>query len=142
MSDKLFPSGPWIGFYNYQPKNKHRMDLFLTFANGAIHGDGSDDVGRFVLKGQYDLKGCECHWTKTYVGGHDVFYRGFREGEGIWGVWKINDAAHGGFHIWPYGVEKGDALEKDAENERPAKAPRLLPAPRQSALRRPRRPLK
>ena len=36
MSDSLFPSGPWTGFYNYRPGDRHRMDLQLTFANGNI----------------------------------------------------------------------------------------------------------
>jgi hypothetical protein len=76
------------------------MQLHLTFANGVISGDGNDDIGRFFIKGRCDSRG-ECHWTKTYAGAHDVFYRGFREGKGIWGTWEIGNFAHGGFHIWP-----------------------------------------
>ena len=77
------------------------MQLHLTFANGIISGDGNDDLGRFFIKGRFDSSQAECHWTKTYVGAHDVFYRGFREGKGIWGTWEIGNFAHGGFHIWP-----------------------------------------
>jgi len=76
------------------------MRLHLTFANGVISGDGNDDIGRFFIKGRYDSQS-ECHWAKTYVGAHDVFYRGFREGKGIWGTWEIGNFARGGFHIWP-----------------------------------------
>ncbi len=101
MSDELYPSGPWVGFYNYQPGDRHRMQLHLTFANGMISGEGNDDIGRFLIKGRYDSQSAESHWTKTYVGAHDVFYRGFREGKGIWGTWEIGNFAHGGFHIWP-----------------------------------------
>jgi len=100
VSDELYPSGPWVGFYNYQPGERHRMQLHLTFANGVISGDGNDDIGRFFIKGRYESQ-AECHWTKTYVDAHDVFYRGFREGKGIWGTWEIDNFAHGGFHIWP-----------------------------------------
>ena len=79
------------------------MDLDLTFANGLMSGDGRDDIGLFLIKGKYDAQSRECHWTKSYLGGHDVFYRGFREGKGIWGTWEINLFGHGGFHIWPVG---------------------------------------
>lgn len=109
MSDALFPSGPWTGFYNYSPKHKHRMDLALSFAAGKMTGDGNDDIGRFMIRGQYDEKSLECSWIKTYVGAHDVFYRGFREGKGIWGTWEITPYCHGGFHIWPKRVGQGDA---------------------------------
>jgi hypothetical protein len=101
VNEPLFPSGPWTGFYNYFPGERHRMDLALTFANGAMSGDGTDDIGRFLIKGRYDAATRECYWTKAYVGAHDVFYRGFREGKGIWGTWEIAIQCHGGFHIWP-----------------------------------------
>jgi hypothetical protein len=100
MSNDLFPSGPWIGFYNHRPGDRHRSDLQLTFINGSMTGDGVDDVGRFLIRGPYDPRNKECYWTKSYVGAHDVFYRGFREGKGIWGTWEITNFAHGGFHIW------------------------------------------
>ena len=77
------------------------MQLHLTFTNGVISGDGNDDIGRFLIKGRYDCQVSECYWTKTYLGAHDVFYRGFRERKGIWGTWEISNLAHGGFHIWP-----------------------------------------
>src|SRR5438067_5662595 len=93
MSEQNFPSGPWTGFftYNHSP-SKHRMDLTLTFSNGAISGDGADGIGLFIIAGRYDATAGECHWTKTYVGAHDVFYRGFRESKGIWGLWEIRSA--------------------------------------------------
>jgi len=123
MSENLFPSGPWTGFYTYSPGDKHRMDLNLAFAGGAMSGDGSDDLGLFQIRGQYDAESLECHWTKTYPGSHDVYYRGFREGKGIWGTWEINEQSHGGFQIWPKGVGEGDgeraaaALEAPVEEE-------------------------
>ena len=122
MNDDLFPSGPWVGFYNYSSKDKHRMDLNLAFAGGKVTGDGNDDVGRFVIKGQYDPAARECSWTKTYVGGHDVFYRGFREGKGIWGTWEISLFAHGGFHIWPRQLGEADTQGMKAEKGEPADA--------------------
>ena len=113
MSDALFPSGPWVGFYNYGPASgRHRMDLGLTFAKGRVTGDGIDDIGRFLIAGRFDAEARECDWTKTYPGSHDVFYRGFREGKGIWGTWEIGIFSHGGFNIWP---KNTDDLESDKE---------------------------
>src|SRR5262249_53943707 len=85
------------------------MDLQLTFANGNLNGDGGDDIGPFLIRGRYDAKELECRWTKTYLGGHDVYYRGFREGKGIWGTWEIGLHGHGGFHIWPRRAGESDA---------------------------------
>ena len=73
------------------------MDLELTFNQGTLSGTGTDDIGPFLIKGRYDSATTECYWTKTYVGRHDVFYRGFREGKGIWGTWEIAIQHHGGF---------------------------------------------
>ncbi len=109
------------------------MDLQLTFACGAISGEGSDDIGRFVIQGRYDAPNRECHWTKTYVGGHGVFYRGFREGKGIWGLWEIGLQARGGFHIWPRALGEDGGETGSAQQEQPihptvirAPAPRRL----------------
>lgn len=136
MNEDLFPSGPWTGFYNYRPGDRHRMDLHLTFENGAISGEGNDDIGRFLIKGRYEIATRGCHWTKSYVGAHDVFYRGFREGKGIWGTWEISIFGHGGFHIWPRGSGSGE-LEHESERESqpvdavsgPAEIPTQAPVP-------------
>lgn len=122
MSDDLFPSGPWTGFYNYEPGERHRMDLHLSFAGGRMSGDGNDDVGRFTIRGRYDANTRECWWTKAYPGSHDVAYRGFREGKGIWGTWEISIFNHGGFHIWPKQAGTGDAEAAFAPQEEPADA--------------------
>ncbi len=92
------------------------MELHLNFAGGSITGDGMDDVGAFLIKGSYDATLGECHWTKSYIGGHDVSYRGFREGKGIWGVWDIKVLDHGGFRVWPSRSGEGEALSEVAES--------------------------
>lgn len=107
-SDPNFPSGPWTGYF-LQPQlpGKHRMELHLTFHQGEMAGEGRDWVGAFIVKGRYDVATGQCHWTKRYLGKHDVFYEGFNEGKGIWGVWEIPPSqnlgvtSRGGFHIWP-----------------------------------------
>src|SRR5436190_4635431 len=89
-TDPRFPSGPWTGFF-LQPllPGRHLMDLRLTFRHGSMTGDGRDWVGRFTLKGRYSLDDGKCYWTKRYLGKHDVFYRGYNEGKGIWGTWEL-----------------------------------------------------
>ncbi len=95
------------------------MDLHLTFERGKMAGEGNDDIGRFVIRGRYDAAALECYWTKAYIGAHEVFYRGFREGKGIWGVWEIGPIARGGFHIWPRQAGEAEAEETSTEESLP-----------------------
>ena len=117
-----FPSGPWTGFYNYgHSRRKHRMDLVLTFADHRVSGDGSDDIGQFVITGRFDETNGECCWTKAYIAGHHVYYRGFREGKGIWGLSELpNESA--GSHIWPLGQGEGEQDYESAEEPAPVEA--------------------
>lgn len=122
-SDPRFPSGPWTGFF-LQPlvPGRHLMELRLAFHQGTITGDGRDWVGPFVVRGRYGLGDGKCHWTKRYVGKHDVFYQGYNEGRGIWGTWEIpasdiSSHQRGGFHIWPEGMADptGSHLTEEAD---------------------------
>ena len=120
-TDPRFPSGPWTGFFLQRSiPGKHRMELRLTFQMEYMTGEGRDWVGEFLLKGRYSLADGKCYWTKKYLGKHDVFYEGFNEGKGIWGVWQINISGvsvRGGFHIWPEGQgdPTNDALVEEAD---------------------------
>ncbi len=122
MSENLFPSGQWTGFYAYAPQDKHRMDMHLTFARGKVAGEGNDDIGVFMVRGGYDTNTKECYFTKSYPGSHDVFYRGFREGKGIWGKWELDKFSTGGFHIWPRGEGAGDREAQAAAESKPVDA--------------------
>jgi hypothetical protein len=109
-TDPRFPSGPWTGYF-LQPviPGRHLMELSLTFRQGQLSGEGRDWVGQFILRGRYCLEDGKCYWTKRYLAKHDVFYQGFNEGKGIWGVWEIppsglSEGWRGGFHIWPEGM--------------------------------------
>jgi hypothetical protein len=118
-TDPRFPSGPWTGYF-LQPliPGRHLMELRLTFRGGAIAGEGRDWVGPFLVRGRYGVGDGRCHWTKRYLGKHDVFYQGFNEGKGIWGVWEMPDYnQRGGFHIWPEGMADptGSHLAEAAE---------------------------
>src|SRR5438132_836925 len=82
-TDPRFPSGPWTGFFVQKliAPGKHTMELRLQFRGGTMTGEGRDWVGPFLVRGRYDVADGKCHFTKSYVGRHDVFYRGFNEGK-------------------------------------------------------------
>ncbi|MCS7168262.1 MAG: hypothetical protein RMI91_03890 [Gemmatales bacterium] len=108
-TDPRFPSGKWLGFFLQPalPPGRHEMELLLTFRQGQLTGEGRDCVGRFHVRGTYELAGGRCEWIKQYIGRHAVHYRGFNEGKGIWGTWEIIGEvvpSRGGFHIWPEGM--------------------------------------
>jgi hypothetical protein len=125
-----WPAGPWRGYYLYAPGGvRHRQELSLAFRDGVMTGDGVDGVGSFIVRGHYDPLTHEAHWTKSYLGRHTVYYRGFREGKGIWGTWVIHAALHGGFRIWPRGVSEDEELAAEAAAETPVVAKAIVPAP-------------
>src|SRR5262245_37593685 len=90
-TDPRFPSGRWVGFWiqKIMPPGRHPTELFLTFANGILSGEGRDWVGKYTVHGRYDITDGRCHWTKQYLGKHHVYYEGFNEGQGIWGTWTF-----------------------------------------------------
>ena len=89
----------------------------FEFHDHSVTGDGNDDIGRLFVIGRLDYTSGECHWTKTYIGAHDVYYRGFREGKGIWGLWELLNES-GGFHILPVGEQEGEQGQESAEESR------------------------
>ena len=122
-----FSSGPWVGFYTYAGGRRERMDLSLTFREGSVSGAGTDPVGPFIIVGRYTAETNEVHWTKSYLGAHSVYYKGFRDDRGIWGTWEISPGWTGGFHIWPKGQGEGAAQEAEADVEAPIEA--VIPDP-------------
>ena len=104
--DARFPSGPWRGFFiqKHRPPGRHWMDLQLTFRDSLIRGEGRDWVGQFVVTGRYQLEDGKCSWRKKYLGKHEVAYKGYNEGRGIWGTWEIPPLLKDGFQIWPHGM--------------------------------------
>ncbi len=136
-TDPRFPSGPWTGFFLQTIiPGRHQMELRLAFRAGEMTGDGRDRVGRFVIRGRYTLADGRCYWTKRYLGKHDVFYSGFNEGKGIWGLWEIPSDSlpqKGGFHIWPEGMPDPTRLRLEEQADLPApirdtlEVPELVP---------------
>ena len=115
-TDPRFPSGRWGGFFlQKEIPGRHLMELELEFCESIMRGEGRDWVGEFLVRGRYDTDDGQCWWHKRYLGSHDIYYRGYNEGKGIWGNWQMSEAdgglmcLSGGFHIWPEGM--ADASE-------------------------------
>ncbi len=120
-TDDRFPSGPWIGYF-LEPgfAGRFRMELSLEFENGRMIGEGLDYVGSFWIRGRYQTEGGKCVWTKQYIGRHAVYYQGYNEGRGIWGLWDIPRVRTGGFHIWPEGMADPTAKREARSADLPA----------------------
>ena len=114
--DPRFPTGEWEGFYlhGFGMLPRHRMSCVLTFADGKVSGSGLDDVGRFSWSGTYDVSEARCWLHKRYAT-HVVFYDGYVDAHGIWGIWEISKASRGGFKIWPQGLQSSRDEEEQAE---------------------------
>jgi hypothetical protein len=97
-------SGAWRGFYVYAPGGeRHAMQLDLAFGSGSVSGSGSDDIGPFVIRGGFEPEGVRVWWSKQYVGAHDVWYEGVRDGRRqrvVYGSWSLGSSESGGFKIW------------------------------------------
>jgi hypothetical protein len=120
MANELPPSGRWAGYYLYgHGGSRHRMKLTLAFTgNGAIGGDGVDDVAPFVITGQFDMATSVASWTKAYVGMHKVEYSGLYCRRAICGDWTLMSHS-GGFWIWPESETEWEQVADGVEIEEP-----------------------
>src|SRR5579862_4722139 len=131
-TDPRFTSGRWIGFFlDKRLPGKHQMELMLTFMKGALTGVGRDKVGEFSVRGRYQTADGRCHWHKSYLARHDVFYEGYAEDKGIWGKWQLHPKeiyglVTGGFHIWPEGMGDPTRLSLHEEADAPADIKELV----------------
>ncbi len=96
-------SGEWVGFY-LQGDERYPQDMILEFADSIIRGEGSDEVGDFVIEGEFrvgiDGFHATCGWIKTYEGAHSVLYYGEFDGSSLTGEWRIGGWGEG-FTIEP-----------------------------------------
>ena len=66
--------------------------------NGAVKGQGTDDVGEFDINGYY--KGSKIEFNKKYRGGHTVLYKGELHNKNLVnGRWSIGDDINGEFEL-------------------------------------------
>eukprot|EP00049_Salpingoeca_infusionum_P022833 m.9052 g.9052 ORF g.9052 m.9052 type:complete len:780 (-) comp5418_c0_seq1:3012-5351(-) len=80
--------------YYMQSRQQYPMDFdYFSMSNGRIRGQGDDAVGSFTIAGVYNKD--KIDFTKSYIGAHDVRYRGkaVRSADGasmtISGKWSI-----------------------------------------------------
>jgi hypothetical protein len=116
MANELPPSGRWTGYYLYGHCGpRHRMTLTLAFrVNGAIDGEGLDDIAPFLIRGGFDVGTKRAFWTKQYVGMHTVEYSGLYCQRAICGDWAIMGDT-GGFWIWPESEPEWEQAVEDVE---------------------------
>mmetsp|Transcript_15605 Transcript_15605/g.36831 ORF Transcript_15605/g.36831 Transcript_15605/m.36831 type:complete len:538 (+) Transcript_15605:28-1641(+) len=121
-SGSLPPSGAWRGYYTYERINRDVCEFQLHFAsNGAVSGQGVDDVGTYTISGTLGRDGVVAfrkkyaRGSRNHLGlvnedneGHTVAYKGRLIGEflgaGFKGTWAIRNRgtnSDGKFHLWP-----------------------------------------
>jgi hypothetical protein len=99
----MYPSGIWRGFWEQPRYGRQAMqDFRLAFHDGAIEGRGTDLIGRFVFRGEFDTNTGRVRMVKQYLGKHQVLYEGGPDGEGsIAGTWSIDESWTGPFLMQP-----------------------------------------
>ena len=110
--------GAWGNTLHAVVDNNVSLDVanqFLLTTADLFSGARSDLAGRF------DGTNGECYWTQDLHRRHEVYYRGFREGKGIWGLWELPNES-GGFRIWPLGQGVGEQNYESAEEPAPVEA--------------------
>lgn len=88
----MYPSGQWAGFWEQAGWGRQAMSAFeLHFADSRVTGQGTDVVGQFVIRGEYETTEGRVTWVKQYLGKHRVVYEGRPDGEGsILGTWTVD----------------------------------------------------
>ncbi len=106
------------------------MMLVLAFsADGAIHGDGVDDIAPFVITGRFAVATSLASWTKAYVGMHTIEYSGVYCRRAICGDWTLIGHS-GGFWIWPESETEWEEAVEEVGIEEPAVTQPSRGAPR------------
>lgn len=78
----------WNGSYSYQGNVTQMSFTALIVKDGAVLGNGTDEVGDFNIVGHYNLT--KVKFIKKYHGKHTVEYRGLFDGPNkIQGKWSI-----------------------------------------------------
>jgi len=98
------PSGLWNGYFRRSYSTvRHKQTLKLYFNESELIGTGSDDIGRFFIRGSFLDN--EANYIKEYdIGGCMVKYVGFWLRSSFSGMWFIHASCKGFFRLWPCGV--------------------------------------
>ena len=78
----------WTGWFD-QGGQQHEMELDLTVDDNGVFGMGSDSVGTFVIRGDYDPDAGTIQFVKSYHGKHKVNYKGTLEDDIVKGEWDL-----------------------------------------------------
>jgi len=88
----------WKGAF-WQGNQKNVMQLDMQVNKSGVYGNGHDDVGGFIIRG--DVHGSQCNFYKQYYGAHTVLYHGQMNPAhtDIRGNWQILNNCGGKFHL-------------------------------------------
>merc|ERR1712166_818942 len=88
----------WKGAF-WQGNQKNVMQLDMQVNKSGVYGNGHDDVGGFIIRG--DVHGSQCNFYKQYYGAHTVLYHGQLNGahSDMRGNWNIPGNCQGKFHL-------------------------------------------
>ena len=91
----------WKGFFE-QSGNETTMKLKMHVVPEGIFGIGSDEVGSFIVRGDWEAESNLCRFVKQYIGQHQVLYHGILTKHKRWtidGFWAIPGNCDGKFKL-------------------------------------------
>jgi len=90
----------WTGYFVMDgAKTQMKFSNMQIQLDGAVTGNGMDDVGHFGIDGRLE-QNCELSFVKQYIGAHAVNYNGVMNARGIIkGSWEIPESCAGEFKI-------------------------------------------
>jgi hypothetical protein len=94
-------SGTWNGYYKQKDTQyPFTIQLFLGNYDGSVKGEGTDDIGNFLINGSWNKGDGSIHFAKQYLGAHTVMYDGSLSPDGRQMDGKyIVQGASGDFHM-------------------------------------------
>lgn len=82
---------------------KHDMELALAVSQDNVFGNGTDDVGAFLIHGTWSEQTGDFNFVKKYIGAHQLLYFGKSAGElggmSVRGKYGFDENTHGKFML-------------------------------------------
>ncbi|XP_056016178.1 uncharacterized protein LOC125675541 [Ostrea edulis] len=101
MSFMTAQSGFWSGYYTQSDiRYPFSIQLFLGNFDGSVKGEGTDNIGNFMINGSWRKLDGSVKFTKQYIGAHSVVYDGLLSPDGrhMDGKYTVGESV-GDFHM-------------------------------------------